>query len=280
MNKDSDIYLLMEDIPREQELFLSEQRVKFISTEEIPLSGTSKMFQSMNKMDPSIASGLWVYALMRFFVLFDFMQAYGVERVVHLENDTMLYVDFQEVGYLFEELKIAAPFQSRAACIPSFVYIKDASCLQLLIEHILKEIGDYTGTMPELQCNDMRALASFYRKKGRDHMTPLPTLMPGYYAKNRSIMVEDHGTDLTFLAMNAPLFPGYLFDAAGLGIFMDGTLHSRVLFQPRLFSFFWDKDSQGRSIPCLAFKGVHYKIMNLHFHAKKVENYTSFQENR
>ena len=108
----------------------------------------------------------------------------------------------------------------------------------------------------------------------------------------KSTVFADNFTPLAFLSQNAPLFPSYIFDAATLGIFLEGndeavfplrgpgTIHYRSIFDPRLFSFFWGEDLKGRVVPYLSFKGKEYRIVNLHFHSKRPDGYTSFSKER
>ena len=154
---------------------------------------------------------------------------------------------------------------------------------------------EYTGPRPHIDVNDMQTLASFYRKLGSSYMTPLPILMPEYaqyYPKRTSTFEPDNQTSLDFLSMNASLFPGYIFDAAALGVFANGNdrryfpkngsgiIHYRSIFDPGHFSFFWGNDSQNRKVPSLSFKGKNYRIVNMHFHSKMPEGHTSYKETR
>jgi hypothetical protein len=139
----------------------------------------------------------------------------------------------------------------------------------------------------------MQTLASFYRKFGAAYMTPLPILMPEYhYPKRVSTFEPDNETSLDFLSTNASLFPGYIFDAAALGVFANGNdrryfpergagiIHYRSLFDPGHFSFFWGSDLQNHRVPFLSFKEKTYRIVNMHFHSKLPEGHTSYGENQ
>lgn len=218
-----------------------------------------------------LEEGFWTYATERFFLLYDFMKERGLEMVVHLESDTMIYQSLDELD--FSGVRLAAPFQSEVGCIPCFVYIRDVASLKKLIDHILEE--------PEK--NDMRTLASFYKKYGEEWMLPLPTLMPEYVGpKHRSAYPWDNRTSLRFLSKHAERFPGVIFDAAGLGIYMNGcdrrfspdkgagTIHCRCLFYPNRFEYTWED-----GVPWLEYQGRRYKIANLHFYSKMPEPYVS-----
>jgi hypothetical protein len=300
LNQECDIYLLTDKVAfdafqKNHMEYLSKESIHLINLEEIPLTKEHKFFEEINKIDLSLFEGFWKYALERFFYLFDFMQYQNLENVVHLESDSMLYVDLKELMPIFEKLdtQIAAPFQSMVGCIPCFVFIKDSLSLNFLIHHILSEMKDYKGPRPHIDVNDMQLLASFYRKFGSSYMTPLPILMPEYskfYPKRISTFEPDNQTDLDFLSMNAPLFEGFIFDAAALGVFANGNdrryfqgreagvIHYRSLFDPGHFSFFWQHDNKDRKVPALSFHGENYRIVNMHFHSKLPEGHTSFNK--
>lgn len=298
LNQTSDIYLLTDgsayNFFRTHYLdYLIEERINLINMEAVPLTPQHLTFREINKIDVSLLNGFWSYALERFFYLFDFIKYQNLENVVHLESDSMLYIDLKELLPLFKKLdtQIAAPFQSIVGCIPCFVFIKDIDSFTPLIEHILSEIRTYKGSRPHIDVNDMRTLASFYSKFGASYMTPLPILMTEYgqhYSKRVSNFEPDNMTSLDFLSMNTSLFEGYLFDAAALGVFAKGNdpryfpengpgiAHYRSLFDPGYFLFYWGKDAENRKVPYIYFKKKSYRIVNMHFHSKMPEGYTSY----
>lgn len=298
-NPDCDIFLLVDELAeevlqREQSRFFAEEKIVLVS---VPHSEEHRSFLEKNRIDPNLANGMWKYATERFFTLLDFMREKQLEDVIHLESDTMLYIDLAELMPKLNALdcRLAAPFQSLVGCIPSFVFIRDYQSLSLLVEHMLTEVVEYPGKFPHVYVNDMQTLASFYRKWGEPYLVPLPTLMAEYgryFTKRKSRFSPDNETPLSFLSLHASSFSGWLFDAAGLGIWINGndpryspshrpgTVHSRCLFDPRYFSFDWGEDEKGRAVPYLSFKGNEYRILNLHFHSKKVEEFTSYGERR
>jgi hypothetical protein len=300
LNQESDIYLLTDPSAyrsfkkKKHQKFLSNERIHLINMDQIPVSQEHQTFRKINKIDTSLFNGFWSFALERFFYLFDFIKDRNLEQVVHLESDTMLYVGLGELLPMFKQLKIriAAPFQSAVGCIPCFVFIKDSESFAPLMEHITSEMIAYTGPRPHIDVNDMQTLASFFGKFGAASMTPLPILMPEYgqyYSKRTSTFEPDNQTSLDFLSQYAHLFPGYIFDAAALGVFANGNdrryfpnngpgiIHYRSLYDPGHFTFFWD---QNKKVPYLSFKGKNYRIVNMHFHSKMAEGHTSYRETR
>lgn len=299
-NPEEEIYLLLDPtafaLLQSSPSFL-EQKIHLIEMEKIPRSSQHQLFDKVCPLDRAMAHGLWFYALKRFFVLFDFVHEHNLENVIHLESDTMLYLETEElVGYFKErEVKMAAPFQSLVGCIPCLLYIRDRESLSSFIDHALLELQTSSTAQPHLYLNDMQLLAGFYRTYGENALLPLPTLMPEYgrfFPPRKSSFYPDNRTPLSFLSLHASLFPGLLFDGADFGIYLHGNdrryspdsgpglVHGRSLFNPSYFFFFWGKDNKGRAVPFLSFRGQTYQIGNLHFHSKKPEEYTSFLENR
>jgi hypothetical protein len=297
LNPDSTIYLLSDQkahqvFQSQYKIILEEEKVVLVNMEEVPKTSEHWQFYRVNKLSPSFVEGYWMFASERFFVLYDFIKDQKLTDVLHLESDCMLYLQMEEILPLFTNTGLAAPFQSLRGCIPCFVFIKDALSLAPLIEHMLLEMENFEGIKPHLSINDMQTLASFYRKFGPNALLPLPTLMPEYakkHPKRRSSFVADNATPLLFLSLYANRFPEYLFDAASLGIFINGndrkysphhgpgTVHARCLFNPHFFSFFWGENAKGHNVPYLSFQGKHYRIANLHFHSKMPEEYGSFR---
>jgi hypothetical protein len=244
-----------------------------------------------------MSQGFWSHTLERFLYLYDFVAQYEIRNLVHLENDTMLYVDIAELLPYFEEnhISIGAPFESLVACIPCFVFIKDKEAFRPLIKHINAQLLSYRGNHADMEVGDMHTLASFSAQFGEEKLLPLPVLMPEYaacYEKRVSSYAPDNSTPLSLLSKHAHLFPGYLFDAATLGVFANGndrfhqphskpgTIHHRSLFDPSPFTFFWGKDLAMKEVPYLTFQGTTYRIINLHLHSKLLDSFTSYLEHR
>ena len=264
--------------------FLAEEKISLINGDSLQITTQHLNFRKAAFHNHSI-----FYTLERFFYLFDLIEERKIENLFHIENDTLLYVELTELLPLFHsaQIRLATPFLSQMAAVPCFVFIKDLEALRPFIEYTL----DWTAHAPRI--SDMKALAYYFRDFGQSRMTPLPTLMASYtHPKLESFVRSDNRTPLPFLSLTCPLFPGYLFDAATLGVYANGNdrkydpksgpgkVHFRSLFDPRHFSFDWGKDSKNRAIPYLFFEGTRYAIVNLHLHSKMAEGFSSYGEER
>lgn len=296
-NPDCEIYLLTDQsayslFDRE---FLAQEQISIVNGDSLQITSEHENFRQAIPVDFNLPNSAIFYTLERFFYLFDLMEEQKMENLFHLENDTLLYADLNELMPLFQaaNIRLATPFLSAMAAVPCFVFIKDKDSFRSFIEYTLAWARRYKGAQSYLGVSDMKALAYFFREFGNSSLTPLPTLMPEYtYPKKRSFVPSDNGTSLSFLFANGSLFPGYLFDAATLGVFANGndrkyipnskpgTVHFRSLFDPHYFSFFWGEDAKNRAVPYLSFKGKNYAIINLHLHSKMPEQFTSYGEER
>ena len=271
-----------------QEFFL-EQQVLLINGDQLPQTQQHKEFKKLIQVDFSVSDAYLFYTLQRFFYLFDFIKDRKLQEVIHLENDTMLYVDIEELMPFFKQaqIQLATPFLSKVAAVPCFVFIKDERSLSYYIDHVIDASKSYRGPKPYVGISDMKTLASFYKEFGDSYITPLPTLMSAYsryHPKRKSHFAQDNATPLDFLSQKEEFFPGFIFDAAALGVFANGndrknvpnkngpgTIHFRSLFDPHYFSFFWRQD-----LPYLSFKEQEYRIINMHVHSKNAEGLTSY----
>ncbi len=298
LNPESALYLLTDSsnyraLYEREGKFLSQEQVVLINGDRLPETWQHREFKKLVTVDFSDSNAYLFYTLQRFFYLFDFIKDRNLQDVVHLENDTMLYVDLQELMPFFMEANVhlATPFLSKAAAVPCFVFIKDGKSLSHYIEHVIDETKSYKGPKPYIGISDMKTLASFYREFGDSYITPLPTLMSMYgkhHPKRKSRFPQDNATPLDFLSQKEDLFPGFLFDAAALGVFANGndrkdapkngpgTIHFRSLFDPHNFSFSWKQQAQGKDVPYLSFKETEYRIVNMHVHSKDAKGLTSY----
>lgn len=297
-NADVPIHILLEKeaiekMKASKSAFIHAQNLHLVDVASLPLSEEHIEFRKVSRFNKTWRDGYWSHGTERFFYLYDFIKNAELEHVVHIENDTLIYIDMNELLPLFlkNHVKIAAPFQSLVGCPPCFVYIKNTDSFSPLIHFMLKMIREYRGNRPDVEVQDWVTLSSYRSIFGDEALTALPILMPEYakYYKKRDIPTfEDNHTPLEFLSKNAQFFPGYLFDAAALGIYANGhdprnqgaggpgILHYKALFDPGHFQIIWGKDSQNRQTPFLIFKGKVYKVINLHLHSKMPEHFVSF----
>lgn len=296
MNEDCNLYFFVNDaayhaLNRLQGEFLSKNKISLINVSTLQETKEHKAFRKAGKFILSFREGFWNHVTERFFYIYDFMVASKVENLIQIETDVMLYANVSELMPALKQLdvNVGAPFEWKTRCIASFVFFKNQKAAKALVKHIVSEIR-LPNSNYEANLNDMCTLASFREKKGEKYMTPLPIVMPEYaqFYSQSHVPYEHGGTTLEFLSKNYAPFSGYLFDAAALGIYVKGydrrngpnysggAIHPKSVFDPSKLHLFWGKDPKDKIVPYAEFKGKSYRVINLHFHSKLPEEYTSF----
>jgi len=93
--------------------------------EDIPK--TSIHYEFIKKT--SLSQGFWRSASERFFYLYEYCLLKNLEHVIHIENDNLVYHDFSKYINIFSTKPLWAVFDAEKRCIPSFVYIRNASAI-------------------------------------------------------------------------------------------------------------------------------------------------------
>jgi hypothetical protein len=297
MNEQVDIYFLVDhknysQLSEKSAEFIRENKIHLVDLSLLPVTAKHRLFRQISPFDQSFKGGFWNHVTERFFYVYDFLEKTQLKNIIHLETDVMLYVDIEELlpSFLQSGAELAGTFQWTTECVPGLVFIRHLSIWEKYIDHILEELSFYRGTDPNRDLNDMRTLASF-KKKVDSEFINLPIVMPEYslYFAPRMIQGSHGNTSLDFLSKNEILFSGYLFDAAAFGIYANGydrtvypegkpgDIHWKSLFDPSKMVFFWGEDSKKRNVPYVLFAEKSYRIVNLHFHSKHPEDFTSYQ---
>jgi len=300
MNASTDIYFLVDhnkyiELSEDKSDFVKENKILLVDLSLLPKTAKHCLFQQISPFDKSYKSGFWNHTTERFFYLHDFLEKTRLKNVVHLETDVMLYADIGELLPSFSSAgaELAGTFQWTTECVPGFVFIQHLPIWERYIDHVIAELQSYQGNDPITHLNDMRTLASF-KKECEPGFINLPIVMPEYrlYYAQQTVSGFHENTTLEFLSNNASFFSGYLFDAAAFGIYANGydqtvypqgkpgDIHWKSLFDPSKIAFSWGKDKQGRDVPYATLGGNGYRLVNLHFHSKHPEGFTSFKETR
>jgi hypothetical protein len=111
------------------------------NVECIPLSKSSliKDYISKTKLSKTFRDGFWIHCFTRFLYIYEYLRIYNVENIIHLENDVMSYVNFDELVF-GKEMMITMDSENR--CIPGIIYCKSYKIWQDLFNHIHYGIND------------------------------------------------------------------------------------------------------------------------------------------
>ena len=156
--------------------------------------------------DHTFRDGFWLKSAERYFVLAQYMDVFGVDRLVHAELDTLTFALDRFVANLERsgERGIFLPFDHPTRSIASLVYVNDPAALGELVRFTI------TTTTPVQ--HDMDLLARFAKHSPRS-VRRLPTL-------------ESLTTPTAFAELACPAITpaqlGGIIDAASIGQWIGG----------------------------------------------------------
>ena len=248
--------------------------------ESLHRTGDHAAFLRYSPLDAKISNGFWRNTSERFFYLQEVMNDLNLSDVVHLENDNMLYVDVESLIPIFRDHypPIAMVLDNDERCVPSFVYVADASAMN----HLARFMGDAAPAGK----TDMEILACYFKAFGRSYSDQLPIIMGAYVSEQPLRSQMGHlAKDCLSYCKHEDLFLS-LFDGAAFGQYLGGLdpryfdpqpgyVSERCLFNSSLLSYRWKVDAEGRKVPYAAYKDCEYRINNLHIHSKNLEQFSS-----
>lgn len=216
-----------------------------------------------------------LFTTQRLITVHRFMRKYGIERVVHLENDQMIYADVQKTvanaaiacGARLAMTKVGRRFA------PAVMYARDAEALTPMLEFMWDTISkgaDHAVTVTrENWVSDMALTASYFRERAA--------------AGDSTAMVFPLRADGSCLNTMS----GYIFDGAGLGIWCCGGFEQpRRHFWHKLeesevpyweANFSWAADLATGALRVPVWNGS--KAFNLHMHSKQLHLFRSRDAN-
>ena len=235
--------------------------IYLISTEvlEDPLR-----FAEKTTLSRDFRNGFWYHTSSRLFLVNAFMLKYGIERVIHIENDVLLYYNCNKT--LAEILggsdQLYIPFDSWNRNIASIVYIPCAAVFS-------EVLASY-----DFAKNDMENFSHMR------HSTGLIANFPIY------TNVEGKTGERAFVCDGWEKFDNVIFDAAAMGQYIGGVDPQNIAGDTRGFVnetciikypdegiFFWNLEG-GVSKPFFKTKaGKVLRIFNLHIHSKALALY-------
>lgn len=244
--------------------------VEMITCESLRPTPEHERFCLRTTLSATVGGGFWLYTSERFLYLYDYMVAYGVSDVFHLENDVMLYADVEEMLPLFHAhyRGIATTFESERKAIPGFVYIPNAQVMQMLAASF--------AAYATKAISDMNVIAAFWRKEGDEIIDCLPMMTKTYfydYPLHKEVIKKRLGHCKYVEEFHS------IFDGAALGVFLDPSLskkgNMKALFDPALCAYEWLEDSEHRMVPHICYKNEKYRINTLHIPSKNLNLFRS-----
>lgn len=212
----------------------------------------------------NIRNGFWYHTSARLFLINAFMWKYGIDNVIHIENDVLLYHNCDEIlgSILYDSKQIHIPFDSWTRNIASIVYIPCADVFTKVLESY------------DFSKNDMENFSKVRLS------TELIANFPIY------TNVEGKTGEYEFVCDGWEKFENTIFDAAAMGQYIGGVDPQNIAGDTRGFinetcvikypsegSFFWKVEAGVNKPFFKTNKGDVLRIFNLHIHSKALTLY-------
>ena len=226
----------------------------------------------------------WKYTIERFFYLEEMMKTHNLQNVIHLENDTMLYLDINRLLPVFiENYKgLGVTLDCDYRCIPGFVFVRD--------HHPLKLFNQFVADTVKPNRNDMQLLADFVSTVQDDEVIQtLPILLPEYDRPLKNLV--------GYTSLRRNLYTNHfdkfhgIFDAAAIGQYLGGIsprntpkphttvgfINETCVFQCNFLDFTWETNEDSLRTPFARYKGAEsrHPVFTLHIHSKDMGQFLS-----
>ncbi len=246
--------------------------IVLVDVASLPETEHHGRFRASHRLDEVFRDGFWRHTTERFFVLEELIEAHGLEEVIHLENDVMLYCDMSahcEALRPGGDLAVTSDDPSRV--VPGLVYVRGREVLRELNRALANAAGEGR--------DDMWNLGRFLAWNGH-RVATLPLVMPAYEPR-----VEARYTD------GFERFAS-VFDACALGQYLGGIdprnvepgtptvgfINETAAFSCARLEFQWMERDGLRRPACRPAGGTTQAwtaINNLHVHAKALHRFSS-----
>jgi len=261
--------------------------VRAVPVEDLPVSPQLAAFRVAAKIDRAFRFGFWTYVIERFFHIETAMAVFGLENVVHLETDNLLYADLDALCPKLATLYpgTALPFDGDRRGIAGLMYLRDAAAAG----RFTRFVASFFARNPGVRANDMSLLGLFRQRLGPAAADALP-VVPAAGDAARSLTGEAPA-DPALYARHAEAL-GMIFDPGAFGQYLGGVdprnvrgrptlgfLNESAVFQASRYRFRLVPDAEGRRIPHLyGTDGRSWPLANLHVHSKNLAAFRSRSE--
>lgn len=209
-------------------------------------------YKNKSKLNREFRGGFWYYASSRMFVLHAYMVNAGLNNVIHIENDVLLYHHCNELTFQSNK-HIWMPFDSYKRNIASIMYVPNASLLGKVLENY------------NYEQNDM------YNFANNALVRPLPICI------SQPNMTDEQ----LWVSTICPL--PFIFDAAAMGQMVGGVDPRNIHGDTRGFineECVIKYNDYGTIVwinykPYYRVEELDIPIFNLHIHSKNLSLYTS-----
>lgn len=210
----------------------------------------------------------------RFQILYEYMNKFNVESIIHIENDVLIYENMNNI-HLHDYNKILLTMDSKNRCIPGIMYIPDK-------EKLLKCLDVFNNN---IELNDMENWSKCYYIYN-SFIDTFPIIFNNnyiHYNSNLNSNIFDIHT-LNMINKNYNLY-NCIFDAAAIGQYLGGIsplnstentvgfINETCIIDYSYYEIIWIKNKEGYSIPFLHINDTNIPIINLHIHSKELHKF-------
>jgi hypothetical protein len=227
--------------------FFKDKNVNLIDLNSFSDSSINKF--NLNK---NFRNGFWIYTSYRFFVIYEYMKTFNKEKILHIENDVMCYVNVNKIPFINDKINVT--FDSPGKVVPGLVYIPKTELLKIFLDTY------------DFNQNDMVN----FGKISETISISLP-------------IINDDTTTYSKLNENYNIFES-IFDAAAIGQFLGGIdkrndqsdtrgyISDTCKVNYSKYTFHWKKEND-LYCPYIKINDKFIKINNLHIHCKNLNNF-------
>lgn len=226
-------------------------------------------------VDRDFRNGFWMLTSSRFFYIYEWMKKTGIQNVVHIENDVLLYRNCDELLKKVDPAYIYLPFFSFEQLIVSIMYIPNITIYEKLINHFDSALNDMTNFAK------IKAITDIIYHFSKSRNVPNQDQIIQYFP----IYVDEDASDY-HLAIASSNFGRFkrVFDAASMGQYLGGTdprnipgdtrglINERCIIRCNKYQFSWKKKGVV-NCPYITIDDITYPIFNLHIHCKKLTDF-------
>lgn len=236
--------------------YKSESRVKIINVDT--LNDTFRYYEKTG-LNKDFRGGFWALASMRFFYIYEFMEQYNIDDVIHLENDVVVYYNCEEITKKVGRQFVYIPFDSLNRNVASIMYIPSSSVFKRILDNY------------NYNLNDMENFSQIKSKTNTIRNLPI-------FPSNNSPNAE-----IQFVSENFGKF-GYVFDAAAIGQYLGGVdprncagdtrgfVNETCVIKYDQFNFIWENVNEMKK-PFILINGMKFPVFNLHIHHKNLQDF-------
>ena len=206
-----------------------------------------------SQLDRNFRNGFWYLCSLRFFYLYSYMKNNNLSDVIHLENDVLTYVNFNDFN--FRNNKVYVTFDCETRVIPGIIYIPNYEAFKPIIENYNFNLNDMENLAIESNENYIEQFPIF----------PIVDTIINKYNKN-------------FNEFNS------IFDTAAIGQYLGGVdsrnisgdtrgfVNETCVIKYNIYKFVWIK-TNSLYIPHIIINDNLIRINNLHIHSKDLHNF-------